>query len=111
MALEQPAESAGAARAAAAARLTREEVEGALENLPGWTGDEQRIRRTVSLPADVADDVRDRIARVEEEVGHHAVVEEDPDGTTYLLWTDPRGIVTELDLELAARISDVVDNV
>jgi pterin-4a-carbinolamine dehydratase len=39
------------------------------------------------------------------------VVEEDPDGTTYLLWSDPRGIVTELDIELAARISDVVDNV
>jgi len=91
--------------------LSREEVEGALENLPGWTGDEHRIRRTVSLPAEVADDVRDRIARVEEEVGHHAVVEEDQDGTTYLLWSDPRGIVTELDIELAARISDVVDNV
>jgi uncharacterized protein (DUF2267 family)/pterin-4a-carbinolamine dehydratase len=91
--------------------LTREEVEGALENLPGWTGDEHRIRRTVSLPAEVADDVRDRIARAEEEVHHRAVVEEDPDGTTYLLWSDPRGIVTELDIELAARISDVVDNV
>jgi uncharacterized protein (DUF2267 family)/pterin-4a-carbinolamine dehydratase len=91
--------------------LTREEVEGALENLPGWTGDEHRIRRTVTLPAEVADDVRDRIARAEEEVHHHAVVEEDPDGTTYLLWTDPRGVVTELDIELAARISDIVDNV
>jgi pterin-4a-carbinolamine dehydratase/uncharacterized protein (DUF2267 family) len=93
------------------AGLTREEVEGALENLPGWTGDEHRIRRTVSLPAEVADDVRDRIARVEEELDHHAVVEKDPDGTTYLLWTDPRGVVTELDIELAARISDIVDNV
>jgi uncharacterized protein (DUF2267 family)/pterin-4a-carbinolamine dehydratase len=98
----EPAEPAG---------LTREEVEGALENLPGWAGDEHRIRRTVSLPAEVADDVRDRIARVEEEVDHRAVVEEDPDGTTYLLWSDPRGVVTELDIELAARISDIVDNV
>jgi 4a-hydroxytetrahydrobiopterin dehydratase len=86
-------------------------VEGALENLPGWTGDEHRIRRTVSLPAEVADDVRDRIARVEEELDHHALVEEDPDGTTYLLWTAPRGVVTELDIELAARISDIVDDV
>ena len=93
------------------AGLTREEVEGALEELPGWTGDEHRIRRTVSLPAEVADDVRDRIARVEEQMNHHAVVEEDPDGTTYLLWTHSRGRVTELDIELAARISDIVDNV
>jgi pterin-4a-carbinolamine dehydratase/uncharacterized protein (DUF2267 family) len=92
------------------AGLTREEVEGALEELPGWTGDEHRIRRTVSLPAEVADDVRDRIARVEEQMNHHAVVEEDPDGTTYLLWTHSRGGVTELDIELAARISDIVDN-
>jgi pterin-4a-carbinolamine dehydratase/uncharacterized protein (DUF2267 family) len=92
------------------AGLTREEVEGALEELPGWTGDEHRIRRTVSLPAEVADEVRDRIARVEEQMNHHAVVEEDPDGTTYLLWTHSRGGVTELDIELAARISDIVDN-
>jgi pterin-4a-carbinolamine dehydratase/uncharacterized protein (DUF2267 family) len=92
------------------AGLTLEEVEGALEELPGWTGDEHRIRRTVSLPAEVADDVRDRIARVEEQMNHHAVVEEDPDGTTYLLWTHSRGGVTELDIELAARISDIVDN-
>jgi pterin-4a-carbinolamine dehydratase/uncharacterized protein (DUF2267 family) len=92
-------------------RLTREEVEGALEELPGWTGDEHRIRRTVSLPAEVADDIRDRIARVEEQMNHHAVVEEDPDGTTYLLWTHSRGGVTELDIELAARISDIIDNV
>jgi pterin-4a-carbinolamine dehydratase/uncharacterized protein (DUF2267 family) len=105
----------GAAPPASPARpvpagLTREEVEGALEELPGWTGDEHRIRRTVSLPAQVADDVRDRIARVEEQMNHHAVVEEDPDGTTYLLWTHSRGGVTELDIELAARISDIVDN-
>jgi pterin-4a-carbinolamine dehydratase/uncharacterized protein (DUF2267 family) len=92
------------------AGLTREEVEGELEELPGWTGDEHRIRRTVNLPADVADDVRDRIARVEEQMNHHAVVEEDLDGTTYLLWTHSRGGVTELDIELAARISDIVDD-
>ena len=112
-----PARSRGEAAAPPAssatpapAGLTREEVEGALEELPGWTGDEHRIRRTVSLPAEVADDVRDRIARVEEQMNHHAVVEEDPDGTTYLLWTHARGGVTELDIELAARISDIVDN-
>ena len=93
------------------ATLTREEVEGALAELPGWIGDEHRIRRTVSLPAAVADEVRSRIASVEEEMNHHALVEEDQDGTTYLLWTHSRGGVTELDLELAARISDIVDNV
>jgi 4a-hydroxytetrahydrobiopterin dehydratase len=102
--------SAGAPATPVPAWLTREEVEGALEELPGWTGDEHQIRRTVTLPADVADDIRDRIARVEEQMDHHAVVEEDPDGTTYLLWTHSRGGVTELDIELAARISDIIDN-
>jgi 4a-hydroxytetrahydrobiopterin dehydratase len=43
-------------------------------------------------------------------MNHHAVVEEDLDGTTYLLWTHSSGGVTELDIELAARISDIVDN-
>jgi pterin-4a-carbinolamine dehydratase/uncharacterized protein (DUF2267 family) len=91
------------------ARLTREEVEGALAERPGWTGDDNRIRRTVSLPAEVAADVRVRIARVEEQLHHHVVVEEDPDGTTYLLWTRSVDGVTERDLVLAARISDIVD--
>ncbi|MCW2802423.1 MAG: hypothetical protein JWN06_640 [Propionibacteriaceae bacterium] len=94
----------------APAGLTREEVEAELEELPGWIGDEHRIRRTVSLPAAVADDIRERIARVEERMNHHAMVEEDLDGTTYLLWTPSSGGVTELDIELAARISDIVDN-
>ena len=93
------------------ARLTREEVEGALAELPGWTGDDHRLRRAVSLPAEVAADVRGRIARVEEQLHHHAVVEEAPDGTTYLLWTRSVDGVTERDLELAARISDIVDAV
>jgi pterin-4a-carbinolamine dehydratase/uncharacterized protein (DUF2267 family) len=92
------------------AGLTREEVQAELEELPGWTGDEHRIRRTVSLPAEVAEDIRERIARVEERMNHHAMVEEDLDGTTYLLWTHSSGGVTELDIELAARISDIVDN-
>jgi pterin-4a-carbinolamine dehydratase len=93
------------------ARLTREEVEGALAELPGWTGDDHRIRRTVSLPAEVAADVRGRIARVEEQLHHHVLAEEDPDGTTYLLWTRSIDGVTERDLVLAARISDIVDDV
>jgi pterin-4a-carbinolamine dehydratase/uncharacterized protein (DUF2267 family) len=93
------------------ARLTREEVEGALSERPGWTGDDNRIRRTVSLPAGVAADVRGRIAREEEQLQHHVVVEEDPAGTTYLLWTRSVDGVTERDLVLAARISDIVDAV
>jgi 4a-hydroxytetrahydrobiopterin dehydratase len=43
-------------------------------------------------------------------MNHHAVVEERPDGTAFRVWTHARGVVTDLDLELARRISEVVEN-
>jgi pterin-4a-carbinolamine dehydratase len=37
------------------------------------------------------------------------VVEERADGTAIRVWTHARGVVTDLDLELARRISDVIE--
>jgi pterin-4a-carbinolamine dehydratase/uncharacterized protein (DUF2267 family) len=91
--------------------LTVEEVSAALAALPGWTGDVRRLERTVGLPpADVGQELRDRISRVERAMNHHAVVEEQADGTTFRVWTHARGVVTDLDIELARRISEIIEN-
>jgi uncharacterized protein (DUF2267 family)/pterin-4a-carbinolamine dehydratase len=90
--------------------LTAEEVSAALATLPGWTGDVRALERTVGLPPEVGEDLRESIARVELEMNHHAVVEEQPDGTTFRVWTHARGVVTDLDVELARRISEIIEN-
>lgn len=91
--------------------LTAEEVAAALADLPGWTGDVRGLERTVGLPPeDVGQELRDRISRVERAMNHHAVVEEQEDGTTFRVWTHARGVVTDLDIELARRISEIIEN-
>ena len=91
--------------------LTAEEVSAALAALPGWTGDVRGLERTVGLPpADVGQELRDRISGVELAMNHHAVVEEQPDGTRFRVWTHARGVVTDLDIELARRISEIIEN-
>jgi uncharacterized protein (DUF2267 family)/pterin-4a-carbinolamine dehydratase len=90
--------------------LTADEVAAALAALPGWTGDVRALERTVGLPPDVGDELRERIAGVEREMNHHAVVEERADGTAFRVWTHARGVVTDLDVELARRISEIIDN-
>jgi uncharacterized protein (DUF2267 family)/pterin-4a-carbinolamine dehydratase len=90
--------------------LTEEEVAAALAALPGWTGDVRGLTRTVVLPPGIGQEFRDRISRVERSMNHHAVVEEQEDGTAFRVWTHARGVVTDLDIELARRISEIIDN-
>lgn len=90
--------------------LTADEVSAALAALPGWTGDVRGLERTVGLPPDVGQELRDRISGVERAMSHHAVVEEQADGTTFRVWTHARGVVTDLDVELARRISEIIDS-
>jgi uncharacterized protein (DUF2267 family)/pterin-4a-carbinolamine dehydratase len=89
--------------------LTEEEVSAALADLPGWKGDVRALERTVVLPPGIGQELRDGIARVEQAMNHRAVVEERDDGTVFRVWTHARGVVTDLDVELARRISEVIE--
>jgi pterin-4a-carbinolamine dehydratase len=89
--------------------LTADEVAAALAALPGWSGDVRGLERTVVLPPGIGQHLRDRISRVEQAMNHHAVVEEREDGTAFRVWTHARGVVTDLDVELARRISEILD--
>jgi pterin-4a-carbinolamine dehydratase/uncharacterized protein (DUF2267 family) len=112
---EAPGEGPPPERAATSALpeptdLTTEEVAAALASLPGWVGDARALERTVVLPPGIGEEFRDRIARVERSMNHHAVIEERPDGTAFRVWTHARGVVTDLDVELARRISEVIED-
>ena len=84
------------------ADLDENDVALALERLPGWSGDTSRILRTVpSASAELLAQVH----AAEEELDHHAVIEEGPGGTTFTVWTHSRGCVTDRDVELALRVN------
>lgn len=82
----------------------------ALLALPAWTGDAARISRTVHLsPADDTA-LRAEVARTADELDHHPVLEDLPDGATrFVLWTHVAGGVTALDVDLARRIDALAD--
>jgi pterin-4a-carbinolamine dehydratase/uncharacterized protein (DUF2267 family) len=90
--------------------LSPEEVSAALAALPGWSGDVRALERTVVFPAGIGQELRDRISRVEREMNHHAVTEEQTDATVFRVWTHARGVVTDLDVELARRISAIIED-
>lgn len=88
--------------------LKRDEIDRALVALENWEGDEGRLRRTVVLPADRHRPLRDAVARAEQEMVHHAHVDEQQDAVTFEVWTHSLGRVTDLDVELAGRIDAAI---
>ena len=92
-------------------RLTPEVVADALTALEGWTGDEDRISRTVPLQPDQAAQLKVFVAEAADSMNHHPVVEDGDGSATFVLWTHSEGGVTELDIALAARIDDLVSQV
>jgi 4a-hydroxytetrahydrobiopterin dehydratase len=84
-------------------------VADSLTALEGWTGDRSRISRTVRLPAEQDARLRALVAETADAMDHHPVLEDDADGTRYVLWTHSEGGVTELDVALASRINDLLN--
>jgi 4a-hydroxytetrahydrobiopterin dehydratase len=80
----------------------------ALTALPGWSGDTGRLRRAVEVDAATSETVGTEIAAVADAMNHHPSVERAGDVTTFVLWTHSAGGVTELDITLASRISDIL---
>ena len=81
-------------------------VADAMENLDGWSGDAQRISRTVQL--DDADGLLASVQEAADALDHHPEVQRDGTTVTFVLWTHSEGGVTELDIALASRINDLI---
>ena len=82
-----------------------------LLSLPGWQGDQQAIWREVHLETDAAAAFREQVESSASSMGHAAQLEEVPGGFRVTLTTPEAGGVTELDIALASRVSDLAHRV
>ena len=112
-----PPEVAASAAEPVPTELTSEEVAAALRRLPRWSGDRHALTRTVALPPGLDHPILNRVHEAERDMQHRAVIERSrsdsqPDSRelTFRVWTHSVGLVTELDVELARRISDAIES-
>lgn len=87
--------------------LDEHQVADSLTQLPSWSGDPSRIRRTVTLPAGQMEQLLSAVALAADDMNHHPEVDRSGDATTFALWTHSVGGVTDLDIALARRIDDL----
>ncbi len=92
--------------------LDATELARALDDLVDWSGDTRKISRTVSLPRDRWNPLLNRIEAVQQELSHHADIDRgEQDVITFGVRTRSIDAVTELDLRLARRIDEAVNEV
>lgn len=84
--------------------LSEDEVRTALGALPGWSGDRQRLSRTVPATAQQQDEIERNVMQVANEINHHPQIERDAAGLRLILWSHDSGGVTARDVDLATRI-------
>lgn len=89
--------------------LNETSVTEALAGLDGWSGDPNRLHRTVEL-ADfpTAISAVDSVARVAEEMDHHPDMDIRWRTVTFVCATHSEGGVTDLDVALARRINEII---
>jgi 4a-hydroxytetrahydrobiopterin dehydratase len=82
----------------------------ALDDLPGWERDGDALVRTAQLPSfPAAIGVVDRVAEIAEERNHHPDIDIRWRTLTFRCSTHSAGGITELDVALAASISEQID--
>jgi hypothetical protein len=98
------------------APLTDDELAEALARLPLWSGTRAALSRTISLPPDSLDRVLRRLERLRRELGRGPHVgRQNYDGTAgfgtavIVVRTSSVNAVTVLDVELAHRIDEAID--
>jgi len=92
--------------------LTDEQVDAAAENLDGWERVDGALRRSVRFGAflDGIDAVR-RVAEYAEREDHHPDIDIRWRTVTFALVTHSEGGITDKDVQMAAQINQVIDEV
>jgi 4a-hydroxytetrahydrobiopterin dehydratase len=92
--------------------LTDEQVDAAAKNLDGWERVDGALRRSVKFGAflDGIDAVR-RVAEHAEREDHHPDIDIRWRTVTFTLVTHSEGGITDKDVQLAAQINEVIDEV
>jgi 4a-hydroxytetrahydrobiopterin dehydratase len=90
--------------------LDHNEIAAALKDLPGWEHEDNALVRTAALPSfPAAIAVVDRVAAIAEECDHHPDIDIRWRTLTFRCSTHSAGGITELDVALAASISQEID--
>lgn len=90
-----------------ATKLTADLLDDTLRSLPGWQGGTDRIWREVHLDDGTVREFRREVEVSATTMAHPVEVEEAADGCRVALSTPEDGGVTELDIAMASRISDI----
>ncbi|MEU2615435.1 DUF2267 domain-containing protein [Micromonospora sp. NPDC007271] len=94
----------------ATAPLDEQELRDVLARLPYWSSDRQSLVRTIELPAGNLDRVLDRLDQLRAETGRAPQIgRPDPDSAVITVQTQQVDGVTALDVDLARRIDDAID--
>lgn len=88
--------------------LDRSQIDTALEALPGWSYDGEALTRRAEVPADSQDAMVEALAQVADAMDHHPDISREPDSLVLRLWTHSEDGVTSKDVDLAARIDQVL---
>jgi len=88
--------------------LDQDAIDTALGALPGWSYDGEALVKRAGVPGDSQDALERSVGAVADELDHHPVVTREPGALTFRLWTHSAGGVTAKDVDLAARIDQVL---
>jgi 4a-hydroxytetrahydrobiopterin dehydratase len=88
--------------------LGRSQIDAALEALPGWSYDGEALTRRAGVPAASQDAMVEAVAHVADAMDHHPDVSREPDSLVFRLWTHSEDGVTAKDVDLAARVDQVL---
>ena len=90
--------------------LSPDDVRAALAHLPGWSGDEKQISRSVKAPTFAAGiSLVDAVAQVADEMDHHPDIDIRWTTVTFACSTHSKGGVTDADIALARRIDELAN--
>jgi 4a-hydroxytetrahydrobiopterin dehydratase len=91
-----------------AQRLDDDAITTALASLAGWERVADTLVKEVEVDDDAADNLEGAVAKAADELNHHPQVDRSSGVTRFTLWTHSDGGVTDKDVELAARIDQVL---
>jgi len=83
-------------------------IDAALSSLTGWSRADNTLVKDVEVGDDAVDNLTGAIGKVADELNHHPDLSRTADGIRLTLWSHSDGGVTSKDVELAARIDQVL---
>lgn len=89
--------------------LSTDEIAVALETLSEWHREDGALVRVVIVSPEAREQMEEAVMTAADELGHRPEITEHPDGARVALTTPDAAGVTTDDVELAARIDEIVD--